>query len=74
MEGSSEEQIVSSVEKVRVKKGRKEWFVHWNDGSKSWEPLEHLVDEDGTKTIHLIKFECKEEIKQEKVEEQEQDM
>lgn len=64
-----DELFVENIEKVRERKGIKEWFVHWCDGTKTWEPREHLIDTDGTVNIELIKFDIREDNRREKEDE-----
>src|SRR5688500_3775568 len=49
---SQEQQVVDILS--RKKNGKYVWRISWDDGSKSWEPKENLVDEDGTE-LDLLK-------------------
>ena len=45
-----------------MKKGNRiEYYVHWADGTKSWEPIENLKDNDGTENIQLIRYDIRKE-------------
>lgn len=64
---SQDEQVVLEIcdERQNAKK-EDEWLVKWEDGSQTWEPRHHLLDEDGTKNIQLVKYELRKELKVEK--------
>ncbi len=64
---SQDELVVSFIEKERFSKNlnRKEYFVHWADGTRSWEPLENLRDADGTENIQLLRYSIRKDIEDE---------
>ena len=64
---SQDELVVSLIEKERFSKNlnRKEYFVHWVDGTRSWEPLENLRDADGTENIQLLRYSIRKDIEDE---------
>lgn len=59
---SDEEKDVLEIEAVRIKNGKKQYYVHWADEDKTWEPEENLRDDDGTDCLTLIKFFVRTEI------------
>lgn len=72
---SEEEHLVLEISKERhnKKKATQEFFVTWSDGTKSWEPRENLVDDDGTENFELLRFNVRQSmIKEKKVEQAEE--
>ena len=61
---TNDEIIVLTIETDRINKkkdNRIEYYVHWADGTKSWEPIGSLKDEDGTENIQLIRYDIRKE-------------
>lgn len=58
---NADEQHVDHISAERISTIKKnnrrvEYFVHWLDNSTSWEPLEQLVDTDGTENMALLRY------------------
>ena len=60
-----DELIVLKVEKERTYKGRIEYWVHWEDGDKTWEPIDSLLDADGTENIEFVRYKIRKNEKEE---------
>lgn len=64
---SAEELNVAKITETRFNKLRKrdEWKVYWSNGTNSWEPLDNLLDGDGTQCVELLKFDLRIEMMEE---------